>query len=372
MKTAEGQAGERVDISIVVPVLNEAGNVQRMYERVHAMFEESLPDMTWELVVTDNRSDDETFAILQSIAAADDRVRAYRFARNHGYQRSILTGYLLANGRAVVQLDADLQDPPELIPTFVDEWQRGAKVVYGIRNARRGERRTLTGARRLFYRSIDWLSDETLPRDAGDFRLVDRSVVEVLRHQYDANPYLRGAIAALGFHQVGIEYEREDRTDGETKFRFRDLVRLAVDGILSHSTRPLQLASFTAYVVVILAVLGIAGYAGGRLIFGQDWPAGFASLALLQLIGILLNAAFLGIIGAYLGRMFNHARQPPVVIIEQSVDPATSPTILTPSAPIQAVELSVPATSPTMLTPSAPIPAADPPDPQDQGAGNDH
>lgn len=333
---------DQVDISVVVPVLNEAGNVEKMYERVQAVFAEMLPDLTWELVVTDNHSDDETFALLQALAERDQRVRAYRFSRNHGYQRSILTGYLLSKGRAIVQLDADLQDPPELIPTFVEEWKAGAKVVYGIRVRRRGERRTLTGARRLFYRTIDWLSDETLPRDAGDFRLIDRAVVEVLRYQYDANPYLRGTIAALGFHQVGVEYERDDRTAGETKFRFRHLVRLAVDGILSHSTRPLQLASFTAYVVVVLAVLGIAGYAGGRLLFGQDWPAGFASLALLQLIGILLNAAFLGIIGAYIGRMFNHGRQPPVVIIEHAADARVPPTILTPTVPIRAVELTHP------------------------------
>jgi len=324
-------------ISVIIPTLNESGNVQAMYDRIVAVFDSELSHYDFEMVVTDNCSADDTFEQLSRIAAQDDRVRAYRFARNFGFQKSIFAGYLLAKGDAVIQLDADLQDPPELVPKLVELWEGGAKVAYGVRKKRHGEQRSLTAARRIFYRMIDWLSEEEeLPHDAGDFRLVDRVVVDLLHHSHDASPYLRGTIASLGFEQVGLEYERDDRTSGETKFRLSSLVRLAVDGILNHSTRPLQLASFTAIVVVVVAVLAIAAYVVSSLLFGQEWPAGFVTLALLQLVGILLNAAFLGIIGAYLGRMFKQTRQQPFVVIGDATTTAP-PLLITPAPTIRIV-----------------------------------
>jgi glycosyltransferase involved in cell wall biosynthesis len=305
-------------ISIIVPTLNEAESVQKLYERIAAVFDGALSAYDWELVITDNRSTDGTYDIVSKIAADDDRVRAFRFAKNFGFQRSVFTGYLLARGDAVVQLDADMQDPPELIPLMVERWETGPKVVYGVRKRRHGERAILTASRRMFYRLINWLSEEHLPENAGDFRLVDRVVVDLLHHTHDASPYLRGTIASMGFEQEGIDYERDDRAAGKSKFKLRSLVRLGVDGILNHSTRPLQLASATAIGVVLIAIAGIAAYLVARLWLDQEWPAGFVSLALLQLVGILLNAAFLGIIGAYIGRMFTQGRQAPTVIIEHT------------------------------------------------------
>ncbi len=330
---SSNDSGRRL-ISIIVPTMNESGNVAALYERICEVFERDLADYDWELILTDNRSDDDTFDIVTELASQDPRVRAYRLAKNFGYQRSIFAGYLLTSGHAVVQVDADMQDPPELIPELVKRWEAGAHVVYGIRRKRRGENPLLSATRKVFYRLIDWLSEEELPRDAGDFRLVDRTIVEILRHTHDQDPYLRGSIASMGFEQVGFEYERDDRTAGETKFRFRSLVRLAVDGILNHSTRPLQLASVTSVIIVVVSILGIAGYIIGRALFGQTWPAGFVSLALLQLIGILLNAAFLGIIGAYLGRLYRQSKSAPFVVIERSTtEPATSK-LLTATPPV--------------------------------------
>ena len=316
-------------ISVIVPTLNEAGNVVTLYERVRAVFESRLRQYDWEMVVTDNHSSDETFAELLSIAAGDSRLRAYRFSKNFGFQQSIFAGYLLSQGDAVVQLDADMQDPPELIPELVERWENGAQVVYGIRRTRPNESKMLTAARKFFYRLIDWLSDERLPHDAGDFRLVDRVVVEVLRHSSDASPYLRGAIASMGFEQIGFEYERDERSSGETKFNMSSLLRLGFDGIMNHSTRPLNLASMTALGVVVIAIAAIACYVAARVFFEQDWPAGFVTLALLQLVGIVLNAAFLGIIGAYLGRIFKQTRKAPLVIVSESSRPHDSATVLT-------------------------------------------
>lgn len=304
-------------ISVVVPALNEQDNLPMLYDRVRAVFDNLGPGYDFELVITDNHSTDATFEVARSLAAGDARVRVYRMARNFGYQRSIYTAYLLAHGEAAVQLDADLQDPPELIPQMIRAWDEdGCMVVYGVRSRRRGEGRFLTFLRRRFYAFIDMLSDDDLPRDAGDFRLIDRVVIEVLRRSYDAAPYIRGAIAATGFKQVGFEYERDDRTSGQSKFQWRHMIQLAVDGVLNHSIRPLQLATYVSIAIAVVAPLMIVGYLVGRLLLGQDWPAGFASLALLQIAAIFLNAVFLGIIGAYVGRIFRQSKQAPFVIIE--------------------------------------------------------
>ncbi|MGA1035322.1 MAG: glycosyltransferase [Ilumatobacteraceae bacterium] len=306
----------RRKLSVIVPTLNESDNIQRVVERVTAMFAADLPEYDWELIITDNRSSDNTFEAVRLIAAENPRVTGYRFSRNFGYQRSILTGYLMSDGDAVIQLDADMQDPPEVIPRLVEPWERGVSVVYGIRRSRASEPFVLTGARKAFYRFVDWLSAEDLPRDAGDFRLVDRRVVELLRHNHDVDPYVRGWLAAFGFEQEGIEYERDDRSAGETKFRLRSLIKLAVDGVLNHSTRPLQLATLTSGFVMAVGLIAMLSYTVARVSFGETWPAGFVTLAMLQLLAITLNAAFLGIIGAYLGRLYNQSRAAPVVVID--------------------------------------------------------
>lgn len=305
-------------LSIVIPTRNEHDNLDELFDRLDGVTQTLIDRFVLEFVVTDNCSSDGTFEELLVRANRDPRIRAFQFASDIGYQRSILTGYLLARGEAVIQLDADLQDPPELIPTLVEQWESGAQVVFGIRRARTGEPRRFQFVRRVFYRLINRLSDAELPHDAGDFRLIDRSVVEVLRSSPDASPYLRGTIAALGFRQVGIPYERDARLKGDTKFSLPRMASLAVDGIVSQSLRPLRLVSITAAIVALLTALGAATYLIGRFAFGQVWPAGFATLALIQLLGITLNAAFLGIIGAYIGRIFRQTRMPPVAIIYRS------------------------------------------------------
>ncbi len=318
-----------VVVSIVVPALNEEANLGALYERVTTVFQGLGADYDFELVITDNHSSDDTFGVARSLADRDPRVRVYRFAKNFGYQRSIYTAYLLAHGDVAVQLDADLQDPPELIPKMLSLWsEQAAMVVYGVRKKREGDTRALSLIRRVFYRFVNWLSEDELPYDAGDFRLIDRAVIEILRSSQDATPYIRGAVAASGFHQMGIEYERDRRVAGESKFNWGSMVRLAADGIMNHSVKPLQFASVSAMVISAVAAISIISYALGRLAFGQDWPAGFASLALLQMIGILLNAVFLGIIGAYVGRMYKQLKPGPFVIIQTSTDPQMDETIL--------------------------------------------
>ena len=209
---------------------------------------------------------------------------AYRFSRNFGYQRSIMTGYSRARGDAAIQLDVDLQDPPELIGRFLEEWRGGADVVYGIRTKRQ-EPWLINIQRVLFYRLIDRLSEEKIPVDAGDFRLISRRVIDLLKSFDDAQPYLRGTIATLGFKQVGILYNRNARVRGESKFPFSKLVTLAMD----RDPEPLRRTAASLHLlwpfsaVSAITLISILGYAAAKIILGSQWPAGFATLAALIL-----------------------------------------------------------------------------------------
>jgi polyisoprenyl-phosphate glycosyltransferase len=306
-------------ISVIVPVYNEEANVEPLYDAVNRTLERIADGYRWEIVFTDNCSSDGTFERLERLAASDSRVRVYRFTKNFGFQRSILTGYRLARGDAAVQIDCDLQDPPELILDFVRLWETGFKVVYGVRRSR-PEPFHLQALRHLFYRLIAWLSRDNLPVDAGDFRLVDRCVLDLLHLYRDENPYLRGYIASLGYRQVGISYDRAERKRGESSFRFGSLVNLALDGIVSHTTLPLRLASVVGLVLSAVAMLAIAIYLALWLAYEQSWPAGFATLALLMLLSLAINAILLGIIGEYLARIYSQVKPQPLTIVERFVD----------------------------------------------------
>jgi polyisoprenyl-phosphate glycosyltransferase len=306
-------------ISIVLPAYNEELNIRPLFERLHPILEQLSDRFRFEFVVTDNHSTDRTFALLREVAEKDPRVRVFRLSRNFGFQRSILTGYMHCRGDAAIQLDVDLQDPPELIPVFLDHWQSGADVVYGVR-IERTEGRVITFARGLFYRLIDLLSEDKLPVDAGDFRLISRRIIDLVCAYRDANPYLRGTIATLGFEQVGVTYARSARKFGESKFPFSKLLSLALDGILNHSTVPLRFATYFGLVTSILTVILMLCYAFVRIFMNTEWPAGFTTLAALILLSISINAMLLGIIGEYLGRMYRQVRDAPVSIIESTID----------------------------------------------------
>lgn len=310
-------------ISIVLPAYNEEPNIRPLFERLDPILAQLADRFRFEFVVTDNHSTDRTYALLKEVATRDPRVRVFRLSRNFGFQRSILTGYMQCRGDAAIQLDVDLQDPPELIPVFLDHWQTGADVVYGVR-IERSEGRVITFARRLFYRLIDLLSEDKLPVDAGDFRLISRRVIDIVCAYRDANPYLRGTIATLGFQQVGVSYARDARKFGESKFPFSKLLSLALDGILNHSTVPLRFATYFGLVTSVLTVVLMLCYAFVRVVLRAEWPAGFTTLAALILLSISINAMLLGIIGEYLGRMYRQVREGPVSIIESVIDHSLS------------------------------------------------
>jgi glycosyltransferase involved in cell wall biosynthesis len=306
-------------VSFVVPVYNEEENVLPFYEAVARQASMLEDQYECEFVFTDNHSTDRTFELLEALAGKDSRVRAYRFSKNFGYQHSIMTGYAKCRGDAAIQLDCDLQDPPKLIPDFLAQWQQGADVVYGVR-MRRAEGWVNNVTRSIFYRLADFLSDEKLPVDAGDFRLISRRIIDLLCSCEDAQPYLRGTIATFGFKQVGIEYERNARERGESKFPLSKMIALALDGILNHSTVHLRISTFFGLAVSALTFFMMLGYLIAKVVLHLAWPAGFTTLAALILLSISINAMLLGIIGEYLGRMYRQIRKKPFTIIERAIE----------------------------------------------------
>jgi len=306
-------------ISIVTPVYNEEENILLYYGELAKALKPLEDRYDFEIVLTDNGSTDKTFELIKKLAENDSRIRAFRFSRNFGYQRSIYTGFCQARGDAAIDFDCDLQDPPSLLPRFIQEWEKGARIVYGVREKRQ-EGKAITFMRRFFYRLINAISDEPLPYDAGDFMLLDREILKHLIAVKDQNPYLRGTIFGFGFKQVGIPYERDARRFGTSKFPFIKMLHLAIDGIVSQSSAPLRLASYTGIAVAALTLILSAGYIGAKLLWGVAIPSGFTTTTILILFSISMNGLFLGIIGEYLARIYSQVRQRPITIIEERID----------------------------------------------------
>ena len=311
-------------ISVLIPAYNEAEVVRRTYEAVSAVMSRLADRYTYEILFTDNHSTDGTDAILREIALADSRVRVIRFSKNFGLQPSIFTGYALCSGDAAVQLDCDLQDPPELIVDFVAAWERGYHVVYGVRRTRQ-EGRLMTLARRIFYRLMNRLGADDLPLDAGEFRLVDRVLIREMTRFSDYHPFLRAAIASMGFRQIGIPYDRAPRAAGRSKFPLSSLVSFALDGILAHSVLPLRLATLVGLAVGAGAIVATLLFVLAKLVFGFAGSTAAAAIALLVAYSLSLNALLLGVIGEYLGRLYEQSRGRPLVIIESSINLPNAP-----------------------------------------------
>jgi glycosyltransferase involved in cell wall biosynthesis len=305
-------------ISIAIPVLNEADNLDALYERLNKLGNVMADRCRLEFIFTDNHSNDGTWSKISELAARDPRVKAIRFSKNFGFQRSILANYIHASGDAVMQIDADLQDPPEMLEKFFELWKQGNHVVYGVRR-KREEHESLTALRRMGYWVIDKISEYPIPRDAGDFRLVDRKVIEALKKHRTAHPYLRGMIAGLGFKQTGVPYDRQARTAGTSKFPFFQLVTLGLSGVFNHSVMPLRLSTYAGGFLVLASLLMTLYYLALKL-FQPDLPQGLASIHILVLFGIGFQALLLGLLGEYLLRIYLILRAEPVAIVEQSVN----------------------------------------------------
>jgi glycosyltransferase involved in cell wall biosynthesis len=302
-------------VSIIVPVYNESLNIQRCYRELRDTVKELSDRFSFEILFCDNCSTDDSWQQIQSLSKSDSLVRGIRYSKNFGYQRSIYQGYLESKGDCAIQFDCDLQDPPELLVKFLDKWQEGNKIVYGKREKRQ-ESFIMQSARKIFYRLANFLSEEELPVDVGEFRLIDRVVINQLSSSYDHQPYLRGLIATYGFKTATIPYNRNARLAGETKFNLKELFKIAFDGIFSYSVVPLRLSTYFGLIVCVGSLLYLIGIILYKILINPAWPAGFATITLLIVLMIGLNALFLGIIGEYLGRIFKQIKKADIAIVE--------------------------------------------------------
>jgi dolichol-phosphate mannosyltransferase len=316
----------RKKISVCIPVFNEAESLPTAITEVESLFAETLADYDLELVVTDNASVDQTWAVIMDCAATRPHLRAYRFSRNFGYQNSVFAGICLATGDAVVELDADLEDPPPVIAEFVKQWENGAEVVYGVRRKRHAPL-LMRFLFRVFYKLIRKVSALDIPENSGDFRLLDRKVVNVLKQLPERNLYLRGLIPYLGFRQQAVYYERQPRIAGKSKFRLIHYVTLAIDGITAVSKTPLRAIGVLGFTLFVASILLGSYYLGGALL-NRVPVQGFTTIVVLMLMLHGLTFIFVGVIGEYLSRIFDDAKHRPRVIIAESVNADPGPNTL--------------------------------------------
>ena len=314
-------AGRPYLISVVVPVFNESAVVRAFHERASRVLR-AIADFEYELLFVDDGSRDDTYAQLKALATNDPRVRLLKFSRNFGHQIAISAGIDHARGDCVVVTDVDLQDPPEVIPLLIDKWREGFDVVYGRRAGRDGETMMKRVTAAAFYRLLAKVSRIQIPPDVGDFRLMSRRVVDELKKLREKDRFVRGLVSWIGFKQTGVDYQREKRAAGETKFRYREMIQFAIDGVASFSTAPLQLATWLGYAASLLAFIYLVGVVVQKLM--GITVQGFATImvAMTFLGGVQLIC--LGIIGEYLGRIFNEIKPRPMYILEDVWDPAAS------------------------------------------------
>lgn len=307
---------ERPELSIVVPVHNEADNLPLLIERLAAVLTPAV--RSWEVIAIDDGSRDGSLAVLKLLHAADHRVSAVSFSRNFGKEVAIAAGLDHAAGDAVVIMDADLQHPPETIPLFLEKWREGFLNVYGQRSDRAGEGKLKRNFAKAFYRLFARFGETELPEGAGDFRLLDRKVVDALRALPERARFSKGLYAWVGFRSTGVTFEVADRQFGETKFRFGKLFSFAFDGLSSFSTVPLKIATWTGAVIAFIATLTAVFFLLRTLFFGTDLP-GFPSLIVSIMFFSGIQLISLGLIGEYVGRIFAEVKRRPLYLIGERV-----------------------------------------------------
>ena len=302
--------------SIIAPIFNESGNIPDLYIRLRDVLDST--GESWELILIDDGSTDDSADLIRDYANKDARVKPVLFARNFGHQIAVTAGLDYSRGGAVVIIDSDLQDPPEVILDLITKWKEGYEVVYAVREEREGESWFKLFTAALFYRVISSITDVNIPMDAGDFRLLDRKVVDVLNQMREKHRFLRGMSSWVGFRQTGVPYRRVARQVGETKYPFRKMFRLAINAITSFSYFPLQLATYIGFVAAGISILSIPIVIAIRL-WGSETPLlGQATtlIAVLFLGGVQLIS--LGILGEYIGRLYDEAKGRPLYIVREA------------------------------------------------------
>lgn len=302
--------------SIIAPVYNEEPIIHELHRRVSQVMD-GIGE-PWELIIVDDGSRDRSLEVAMEVHAKDPRVHIVSFARNFGHQLAVTAGLDYAQGDAVIVIDADLQDPPELIPKMIEKWREGYQVVYAVRSERRGESWFKLLTARLFYRIIYRITDVDIPLDTGDFRLMDRSAVGAMNRMREHRRFIRGMASWVGFKQTGVEYVREERYAGETKYPLKKMVRFAMDAITGFSYFPLQVAIYISLILAIIALLAIPVVALLRLA-GQYVLQGQATTLVVLLLMSSFQLFFLFLLGQYVSRMYDEVRDRPLYLVAQAI-----------------------------------------------------
>ncbi len=301
--------------SIIAPIYNEINNLPELYPRIREVMDST--GESWELVLVDDGSTDGSTDLIREMHARDQRLRPVIFARNFGHQIAVTAGLDFSRGDAVVIIDADLQDPPEVILDMIAKWRQGYQVVYAVRSEREGESWFKEMTASVFYRLIYRITDVDIPLDTGDFRLLDRKVVNVMGQMRERHRFLRGMSVWVGFKQTGVDYKRAARFAGETKYPFKKMLKFATDAVTSFSYFPLQLAMYLGFIsagvsILAMPVVIILRASGSQAFFGQASTL----LAVLFLGGVQLIS--LGILGEYIGRLYDEAKGRPLYIVSEA------------------------------------------------------
>ncbi|HEX8532561.1 MAG TPA: glycosyltransferase family 2 protein [Allosphingosinicella sp.] len=303
-------------MSVIVPCFNEEEVIEHTNERLARALGEITPD--FEIIYVDDGSKDRTAELLHSIQAGSPKVRVIRLSRNFGHQIAVTAGVEYARGEAVVLIDADLQDPPEVIADMVVKWREGYHVVYGQRVDRPGETKFKLWTAKMFYRFINRLSEVPIPLDTGDFRLMDRSVVDALGRMREKHRLLRAMTSWVGFRQVAVPYSRAERFAGTSKYPLRKMLVLAIDGIVSFSAVPLKIVTTVGLAFSALSVIGIL-YAIIQRLFTDIWVPGWTLIFITVLLIGGLQFIFLGVMGEYIGRIYSEAKNRPLFLVMEEL-----------------------------------------------------
>lgn len=304
-----------LDLSLIVPVFNEEAAIPQFMDRIGRVMDGL--GVSWEAVFVNDGSNDGTLEVLRETRRRHNNVGVVDFSRNFGKEAALTAGLDFARGRAVIPIDVDLQDPPELIGEMLDKWREGFDVVFAVRSVRESDSRLKSFSARAFYRFYNWMSQLEIPRNAGDFRLMDRKVVEALRQMPERNRFMKGLFTWPGFRQTSVRYERPARSQGTTKFNYWKLWNFAIDGMTSFSTVPLRVWSYVGAIIAMVS-FGYAVFLIARtLIYGSDVP-GYASLMVVVLFLGGLQLLTLGIIGEYLGRTYQEVKGRPIYLVRDT------------------------------------------------------
>ncbi len=309
------QLRPEIDLSLLVPVFNEEEAIPHFMDVVSRVMAEL--GMSWEVLFVNDGSNDNTLDVLRALQSRHSEIRVIDFSRNFGKEAALTAGLDFSRGRAVIPIDVDLQDPPEVIGEMVGKWREGYDMVFAVRSRRDSDSHMKSASARLFYRFYNWMSQVEIPRDVGDFRLLDRRVVDAIRSLPERNRFMKGLFAWPGFRQAVVSYERQPRSRGNTKFNYWKLWNFAIDGMTSFSTLPLRVWSYVGGLVALVSFLYAIFLIGRTLIYGTDVP-GYASLMVVVLFLGGLQLLTLGIIGEYLGRTYEEVKGRPIYIVRET------------------------------------------------------